>query len=145
MSWTYSGDPGSSDRDELRFKIQDVDTDCQLFSDEELDYILNKTGSVCAAALDAVTTLLSRFAGYCDEAVGQVKITYSQKYEQYRLLKQELESDLAISGGGIYAGGISISDKELTVQDTDRVEPEFTKDIFECPNGIKEQQNPNVR
>lgn len=40
MSWTYSGDPSSSDIDEVRYLVGDTDTNEQLVSDEEINYAL---------------------------------------------------------------------------------------------------------
>ncbi len=40
MTWTYSGDPSSSDKDEVRFLVGDTDTSDQLVSDEEINYAL---------------------------------------------------------------------------------------------------------
>lgn len=42
MAWTYSGDPSTSDRDAVRFYVQDTDPDFQLISDEEIDFLLTK-------------------------------------------------------------------------------------------------------
>lgn len=41
MTWSYSGDPGASEIDALRFMLQDTDPDAPLFTDEELGYLVD--------------------------------------------------------------------------------------------------------
>jgi len=45
MTFSYSGDPATSDIDRLRFLIMDVDENKPLFSDEELQYLLDTYGT----------------------------------------------------------------------------------------------------
>ena len=40
MSWTYSGDPSSSELDECRFLISDTDEASPILQDEEIKYII---------------------------------------------------------------------------------------------------------
>ena len=61
MSWSYS-DSLSSDRDKLRFKIGDVDTNDQLLSNELLDALLTTRGDPTLAAINAVEGILAKFA-----------------------------------------------------------------------------------
>lgn len=60
MTWTYSGNPGASSLDHIRFLIQDTDTADQLFSNEELTYLYNSYGDAYSAAIAAVTTLIAK-------------------------------------------------------------------------------------
>jgi hypothetical protein len=46
--WTYSGDPATSDKDEVRFLMGDTDDDFQLMSDEEIAYVIAKALPVYA-------------------------------------------------------------------------------------------------
>ena len=43
MTWSYSGDPASSDRDAIRFYIGDTDTTLQLLQDEDIDFLADST------------------------------------------------------------------------------------------------------
>jgi len=45
MSWTYSGDPTSSPKDELRFLIGDTNSVEPIMQDEELQYLIGKYGT----------------------------------------------------------------------------------------------------
>ena len=45
MSWSYSGNPSSSDLDALRFLIGDTDENAPIMQDEELQYLITEYGS----------------------------------------------------------------------------------------------------
>jgi hypothetical protein len=56
MTWTYVG-PATSDRDKVRFLIQDVETTRQLLSDEEIAWLLTEWADVYDAAANAAEVL----------------------------------------------------------------------------------------
>jgi hypothetical protein len=68
MTWSYSGNPGASNLDHIRFLIQDTDTADQLFSNEELTYLFNSYGDAYSAAIAAVTTLIAKGARVQEES-----------------------------------------------------------------------------
>jgi hypothetical protein len=133
VSWSYSGDPSNSPLDELRFLLGDTDPDCPILSDEELNYILGKANNdMQAAVLASLQIIVIKYARLKDETVGDVQVKYSQIYDHYfDLLKKEQEagSITSLSSGGIYAGGISVTDKKTRQSDPDRVQPKFFKDL----------------
>jgi len=90
MAWSYSGDPTSSQRDEVRFLIGDVDEGEPLLSDEEIGYLLSKTGDVRRAAAQAARAIAARFSRQVDEAVGDIRLSLSKRAEQYWRLAAEL-------------------------------------------------------
>lgn len=96
MSWTYSGDPASSDRDEVRFLIGDTDANNQLLSDEELDYLIATNpdqGSAYSnykAAAQASLATAAKFSQLMDKTVGSLSIRYSQKQGSYIALAERL-------------------------------------------------------
>ena len=45
MTFTYSGDPSEDDINRLRFILMDTDPTKALFSDEELEYLIDEYGS----------------------------------------------------------------------------------------------------
>jgi len=77
MAWTYSGNPGSSDLDLIRFLIQDTDTTEQLFSNEELTFLFNQYGDAYSAAIAAVTTLIAKGSRVAEESktVGDLSLS----------------------------------------------------------------------
>lgn len=131
MSWTYSGDPSSSDRDALRFLIGDTDTTDQQLTDEELDYLLTFEGSVTAAAIAAIRSLIAKFARFADRSVGDLRVAYSQRIDNYRGLLDQLETRQVIHAGKPIAGGLSKARKQIVDEDADRVQPAFRRNQFD--------------
>ena len=128
MSWSYSGDPTTSAKDEVRFLIGDTDSREPLLQNEEIAYVLGKyNNSPINAAIRCCETIMAKFARLVNEAVGQVKINYRERYENYRDTIADLRRRLAIEDATPYAGGISVSDKRTNQDNDDRVRPDFTK------------------
>jgi len=128
MSWTYSGDPSYSDLDLVRFLIGDTDTTAQQLTDEEILGAITIAGGVYPAAIMAVRQLASYYARRADKSVGDLSISYSQIAKNYRDLVGQLQTQAITLGGTAppYAGGISVSDKQIDEGDSDRVAPAFT-------------------
>lgn len=136
MTWSYSGDPSTSALNAIRFLTGDTDTNDQLINDEEIAWTNNQvTGSDTATtALYEVSyrvmiAIASKFSRLADQAVGDLKVDMFQKAtnarEQAALLKQQ-----ALREGNTptpYAGGISVSDKEIDEENSDIVQPYFSR------------------
>lgn len=77
MTWSYSGNPGATNLDHIRFLIQDTDTTDQLFSNEELTYLFNSYGDAYSAAIAAVTTLIAKGSRVAEESktVGDLSLS----------------------------------------------------------------------
>lgn len=141
MSWTYSGNPATSSRDEIRFLVGDTDPSDQLVEDEEIDYVLsihadpgaNQSNYTAAAAV--AQAIAARFAKKLDKSVGGLSLPWRQRYEQYvqiaeemtRLSKhgvsgkkpQSLGAPVLFGGGSSYIGPddtpLSYDDSEVDV------------------------------
>lgn len=119
MSFTYSGRPGSTDLDTVRFLIHDTDEDDQKLQDEELAWLLSSEGSPRAAAIAACSQLATRYASLVtSKSVGGMSISYANRASEYRQLAKELRARAALNIAA-YAGGISKSDKEAVASDPD--------------------------
>jgi hypothetical protein len=140
MTWTYSGDPGASALDELRFLIGDTNTLDQQLTDEELNYLLGEnSGDAKAAAPDAIGALITKYARLCDQTTGDISIKYSQRAQAYRDMLEDLTSAgglASITPDNLYAGGISKSDKTSVEGDTDRVAPNFSLGMTDNPSAL---------
>ena len=134
MTWSYSGDPSKNARDQVRFLIQDTQETDQFLSDAEIDYLLTAEGNTRTAAARAAEIIGGQFARKCDESVGQVRISFSQKSKQYWELALRLKRDAAIKGACPFAGGISRADKETRRSDENRVRPDFIKSLHDIHN-----------
>lgn len=130
MAWTYGGDPSANARDGIRFLVGDTDTNDQLLNDAEVAWVNNQvTGSDTATtalyevAYRCCLTVASKFSRMADKSVGDLSVSMSQKAAQYREQAQELKA-LASREGMVptpYAGGISLSDKEIDDDNSDIV------------------------
>ena len=136
MTWTYGGDPAASALAAIRFLTGDTDTNDQLINDEEIAWTNNQvTGSDTATtalyevAYRVMIAIASKFSRLADQSVGDLKVDMFQKAtnarEQAALLKQQ-----ALREGNTptpYAGGISVSDKEIDEENSDIVQPYFSR------------------
>lgn len=90
MAWTYSGNPAASDRDWIRFTLQDT-TPPGLLQDEEIDAILTEHGGdkhMAAAAL--ADALAMRFAMQASYSVEGLREELSQRAQIYASMAQRL-------------------------------------------------------
>lgn len=140
MTWTYSGDPSSTDRDEVRFLVGDTDTNNQLVTDEEIAYAITTEGSNLSAASRVAQTIAAQFARRTDEEVGDLKKWYSQRYAQYMSLSKSLGKRGTIATATPYAGGISVDDKDTQKDDTDRVAPRFSRGQFTTEGNVENSE-----
>lgn len=129
MTWTYSGDPSTSDLDAVRFMIQDTVQEDPLLQNEEISFLLTETGSVRSAAVRAAQTIAAKFARLADFTLGDYSANYSQRAQQYTQIARELSAKSAVLAAP-FAGGITRSQKEAVRQNSNRVDPKFTRDIM---------------
>ena len=91
MTWTYTGNPESSTKDEVRFLVGDTDKDDGLVQDEEINYALNVEGSSLRAAVRVARAIAAHFARAVEKQVGDLKIKASEKYKNYLEVMKALE------------------------------------------------------
>ena len=130
MTFSYSLNPKSSLKDEVRFLIGDTKSGQPLLQDEEIRAVLDDCGNVPGlAAIVCCEAILSQMARMRDQSVGDVSISASQVVAAYEAMLTRLRGKYAQSGDFMpYAGGISRVDKRAQAADPDRVRPDFTKD-----------------
>lgn len=124
--WTYSGDPATSTKDAVRFLIGDILTGDPLLQDAEINYAITLRGTAYGAAAQCLRSLSSQMARQADSTQGELRIGYSSRSRAFAKRAEDYETREAISGGGgAWAGGISLVDKQSRESDTDRVKPQF--------------------
>ena len=129
MPWSY--DPTiSTEKDRVRLLIGDTDTDDRQFLDEEINALISIYGSADAAAAAAARGLAAKYSRYADKWVGDLKILASQKAKAFTALAKTLTEAGFVSSGVPSAGGIRVSQKDTMKENTDRVEPAFTRGMF---------------
>lgn len=128
MTWSYSGDPSSSNKDAVRFIIGDTNTTDQLLSDEEINWLLTQYGSPIKTAYHACLAIAGKFARLVSQEAGRIKVKAESKYLQYKQLADELRANEKSGFGKIltaYAGGISNSDIAARDADPDKAKLPF--------------------
>ena len=149
MTWTYDvAQLSTSQLMQVRRLIGDVKTNDQLLQDEEINFALSRYAVIELAAAECCRDLATQFAREVDLVQGELKTNYSNKARAFNSLAMQLENRGMARGGAIpYAGGISQSDKDTQVQDTDRVPPNFNRGEFDnlLPVSPQGQQTPAAR
>jgi len=140
MAWTYGGDPSANARDAIRFLIGDTDTTDQLLSDEEIAWVNTEasgtstgTTALYDAAYRCCLTIASKLAREADKQIGDLSVSMSQRAKAYREQASSLK-ELSGREGGVpipYAGGITISDKEIDEENSDIFRTWFSSGQFE--------------
>ena len=135
MTWSYSGSPGDSDLDAVRFLSQLTDSADERLSDEEIEWILTKEDTNVGAAARCCEVLSVKYASEADVTVGsagEFKIKASQLSSQFAVRASTLRREAA-KHAYPWTASISVAEKDAQEADTDRVEPAFTRDQF---NGL---------
>lgn len=116
-------------KDQVRLMIGDTDVSDALLQDEEIAFLLTQSASnVNAAAVRACEAVAAKFARLADTQVDDVRVSLSQRAKGYREMAATLRGQIATSVS-LFAGGVSVSAKTSTEEDTDRVPPIFTRDM----------------
>ena len=132
MAWTFS-DSLTTDRDKVRLKIGDTDTDDQLLSDETIDALLVIRADVILCSIDAVRAILSKLARDIDRSAAGMSGSRSQKTQHYKDVLMNLVKE---SGGEtrMKVGGISKGAADTLRDDTDFIKPSFSVDMHDRSN-----------
>jgi hypothetical protein len=127
MSWTYSSSL-ATDRDRVRFLLQDTDTTRQLVQDEEITWVLTQEVNVYMAAAAIADSMAAKARGVSSKSVGDFSLSFTKEHWE------GLAARLRRRGAGYQlptVQGASISGKEALADDTDAVQPVFTRAMQE--------------
>jgi hypothetical protein len=128
MTWTYGGDPSANAKDAIRFLIGDTDTTDQLLSNEEILWVNTEasgtttgTNALYDAAYRCCLTIASKLARLADKQIGDLNVKLSQKAQGYLAQASQFNAMAKVQNFVPipYAGGISISDKEIDQDNSD--------------------------
>lgn len=129
MTWSYNENL-STDRDKVRFRIGDTDTDDQLLSNETIDALLVIRNDVVLASIDSVQAILAQFAREIDRQALGLGGPRSQKTTHYENLLKILRAEADKGATGVFYGGATIAEKEDALADTTKPRPPFRLDQF---------------
>jgi hypothetical protein len=136
MPWTYSGDPTSSAKDEVRYLTGDTDvTKPWTLQDAEIQYSIGLYSSnppvighnFYAAAMSAERILGKlRRDGVSAKSVGDLHISYLSELALVQGTIKALWRSANLQGVPVTMGGQSLTDKAAQDADPDRVRPALT-------------------
>ena len=131
MTATYSNQPGTVDVDTVRHLIDDknvtTSTDA-LLTDEEIQFHIDTEPHIYIAAAEAAVAVASKFGGAeTSKQVGDLRRDFGEgRVSMYHALAGRLRAN-AYRTVTPFAGGLSKAEKVTGDQDTDRVDPAFTR------------------
>lgn len=133
MAWSYDSSLPEN-KDKVRWLCGDTDTNDQLVQNEEILFALSDAGdNLRRAAAMVCDAIALKFANSLtlDKAPGSVSWDAAERAELFSSRAEKLRQEAITSGagGGIFGGGISISDKQNREDDTDRVRSGFTSNM----------------
>ena len=125
MTFTYSDTDITTDLAKVRLLIGDTVSPGDL-TDEEINFFLTTYTTVGPAAVASVRALIANFAGVVDKAVGDLKITASQKFKHYVAMLPVIEAAASATDPlEMYSGGIQVSEEDTDDADTSISQPRF--------------------
>lgn len=131
MAWTYVPRAlAVSPKDQVRLLIGDTQANRQLLQDEEISFLLTTRSSVYGAAAECCQSIASGYASQVDQHAGGSSLALSQAAKAYTVKAVQFNAKAAMTVVP-YAGGISISDKQLQELNDDRVSPQFNIGMFD--------------
>lgn len=93
----YSGNPGASPADEVRFLLGDTGASPRL-SDQEIAWLLSTYGTPLQAAYHGAVRLVAIYSGKSSKTVGPTSIEYTSLVDQFKGVMTMLEK-LGASAG----------------------------------------------
>jgi hypothetical protein len=94
MTWSYSGDPSTSEKDAIRFYIGDIDDSLQVLSDEDIKFLIDTWGpkykSTILTAAVAAEMIANHFAREVSVSADGVSVGSNELQSKYNLLAENL-------------------------------------------------------
>ncbi len=135
MTWSYSGVPGNSSLDAVRFLSGQTSTgDPELVQDEEIEWLVTQEGNAWLAAAQVCEALGGRYTGKAtSRTVGELSLTYADRGATFTQRAADLRRRAALRSVVPYSGGASVADKEVLTGDADRIQPSFARGMDDRP------------
>lgn len=125
MSFSYEPEL-DNDVYRVRFLLQDTVESTRELEDEEISYLLTAYGSVGAAAVAAARSLYAKYSKLVSKAVGDLRISLSDKATSWQKFMEQLETSTYVLGPSRpYVGGQSRAEEDEDHEDEDLTQPHF--------------------
>jgi hypothetical protein len=126
MTFTYVG-PATSDRDKVRFLIQDTDSTAPHMTDEEINWLISEWADVYDAASNAADVLAGQYAHKADYSKSVGDLSLHENFSHQSMRFSALASSLRLNRMRRYAPKwvanpdalLSTADRNVTTYNTD--------------------------
>lgn len=99
MSFSYSGNPSSSSLDRLRFLLMDIDESSAIFSDEEIQYLIDEYGcNDDMLQYWAFTQAATKFAYQIKRSLGPQSEDPTSRLNFFKARADEIKAKLQVKG-----------------------------------------------
>jgi uncharacterized protein YegL len=142
MSFTYSGDPNTSDLDAVRFLIGDTDPTNVEFQDAEINWEIQNEVNIYRAGSVLASDAAAKYSKIASKSVGDLHVQYGELAKNFEALSTTLNARSARRTAMPYAGGLEKADKRMNRLDTGIVQPTFRRNQFNQPR--VSNNGPNV-
>lgn len=136
LQWTYSGNPGNSDLDQVRFLVGDTISTEPLLDDREVLFAISSKTNLHMAGSMLADHLAARFSRKADYTVGPVSKSMSKLAESYRRLAADLRRD-ATAGALPSFPATKVAEKEALQQDDTLTKSHFAIGMFDNPDAVQ--------
>jgi hypothetical protein len=141
MTFTYNFRPTDSNRDAVRFHIQDTDAATCFLHDEEIDYLIGIYGTnLDAVCSECCEIMASRYAKKQEVSVANYNMNMDSVYKKLMDRAQDFRVN-SVTVSSFRVPALSVASKQSQVDDTDNVVPSFRRDLMDNPIAT----NPNVK
>lgn len=129
MTFTYNpANIGSSGLSAVRFWTGETSSDLAVLQDEEIQAILNDNSNHKLAAAQCLDALAAYYARQADTRNEGLDVMASQRSKAYREQASQLRRR-AYQTASIFVGGRSEQTKRDRTDDSDYVQPAFTREL----------------
>lgn len=128
MAFTYTGDPAGSNRDKVRFLIQDTDSTDAHLQDEEIAYLLSTWGNVYDAAIAAAEIIAGAYAHKTNYSRSIGDLSISESYATSAGEFRALAASLRLQKADLYPPSVKVNAQALK-NTADRTQSTYTTDF----------------
>lgn len=131
LQWSYSGDPGASDLDHVRFLVGDTVSEEPLLDDREVLHAISDKVNLHMAASMLADHLAARYSRKANFTVGPVSKSMGDLADKFRQLAKDLKKEAASGGAAPSFPATKVAEKETLQQDDTLTKPQFEIGMFD--------------
>lgn len=134
MTQSYTGNPASSTKDEVRFLTGDTHAGTMLLEDEEITWMITREGSVDNALTEIIRAMLAKCAHDTLVSADGITRDLSGRRAMLEKLLRTIDERSSMRNVAPFVGGTSIAERDTRQQDGDLIQPAFRRGQFDDPN-----------